>query len=190
MLFLQRFLSASEVMITEAYPECIVTLDRFNGERRNTDILVLGTAGPYKLAISIEAKADEPFGDQLVGVYYDCRRTVPGSNLPARIAGLSRALFNVDLDPRIRSLAINSCMPRRERSSRPDNTAPTSPFSLFTSLFRIGSATPNSRATRATGKPFSPRLSKMPRSRYTPIASSGLCESPAGAAFLRTCHYI
>ena len=65
---------------------------------------MLGAPGPHKLAISIEAKADEPFGDQLVGVYYDCGRTVPGSNLPARIASLSRALFNVDLDPRIRSL--------------------------------------------------------------------------------------
>jgi hypothetical protein len=74
------------------------------GEQRNTDLVVLGAAGPHKLAISIEAKADEPFGDQLVGVYYDCGRTVPGSNLPARIASLSRALFNVDLDPRIRSL--------------------------------------------------------------------------------------
>ena len=32
------------------------------------------------------------------------RRSVPGSNLPARIASLSRALFNTDLDSRIRSL--------------------------------------------------------------------------------------
>jgi hypothetical protein len=64
----------------------------------------LGSAGPQKLAISVEAKANELFGDQLVGEYYDRRQTVPGSNLPARIDALSQALFNTDLDPRIRSL--------------------------------------------------------------------------------------
>ena len=104
LFFLQQSFPAGAVILTEAYPECIVTLDRFGGEQRNTDLVVLGTTGQKKLAISIEAKADEPFGDQLIGEYYDRRQTVPGSNLPARIDGLSRALFNRDLDSRIRSL--------------------------------------------------------------------------------------
>src|ERR1035438_9215949 len=104
LLFLRRLFPAGEVILTDAYPECIVTLDDFGGEQRNTDLVVLGTAGPQKLAISIEAKADEPLGDQLVGQYYDRRQTVPGSNLPARIDSLSRALFNTDLDSRIRPL--------------------------------------------------------------------------------------
>ena len=104
LLFLHRSFPPGQVILTDAYPECIVALDRFGGEHRNTDLLVVGTAGPQKLAISIEAKADEPFGDQLVGPYYDRRRAVPGSNLPARIDALSRALFNRDLDSGIRSL--------------------------------------------------------------------------------------
>lgn len=102
--YLQRSFPAGEITLTDAYPECIVTLDRFGGEQRNTDLLVFGTVGSQKLAISIEAKADEPFGDQFVGEYYDRRRTVPGSNLPARIDALSRAIFNADLNPKIRSL--------------------------------------------------------------------------------------
>ena len=104
MLFLRQSFPLGEVILTDAYPECIVALDRFGGEHRNTDLVVLGTAGPQKLAISVEAKADEPFGDRLVGEYYDRRRAVPGSNLPARIDALTRALFNRDLDPGIRSL--------------------------------------------------------------------------------------
>jgi hypothetical protein len=104
LLFLRRLFPAGEVVLTDGFPECVVALDDFGGEQRNTDLVVLGTAGPQKLAISVEAKADEPFGDQLVGEYYDRRRTVPGSNLPARIDALSQALFNRNLDPRIRSL--------------------------------------------------------------------------------------
>jgi len=85
-------------------PEELFLFLRFGGEQRNTDLLVVGTAGPQRVAISIEAKADEPFGDQLVGEYYDRRRAVPGSNLPARIDGLCQALFHTDLNPRVRSL--------------------------------------------------------------------------------------
>jgi hypothetical protein len=104
LLFLQRSFPLGDVTLIEAYPECVVALDRFSGEHRNADLVVLGAAMSQKLAISIEAKADEPFADQLVGQYYDRHRTVPGSNLPARIDGLTRALFNTELDVRTRSL--------------------------------------------------------------------------------------
>jgi hypothetical protein len=102
--FLQQSFPGNEISLTLAYPERVVPLDTFGGEHRNTDLLVLGNVGFLKVAISIEAKADEPFGDHLVGEYYDRRRSVPGSNVCARIDGLSRALFNTGLDAQIRSL--------------------------------------------------------------------------------------
>lgn len=102
--FLQKSFPYCGVTLSDAYPECVVPLDHYGGEHRNADLVVLGTAGPQHLVISVEAKADEPFGDQLIGEYYDARRTVAASNVPARIAGLTRALFNTDLDPGIRLL--------------------------------------------------------------------------------------
>jgi hypothetical protein len=104
LLFLLRAFPATDLALTDGYPERIIALDRFGGEQRNTDLLVVGSVGSQKVAISIEAKADEPFGDQLVGEYYDRRRTVPDSNLPARIDSLCQALFHTDLIPRVRSL--------------------------------------------------------------------------------------
>jgi hypothetical protein len=47
----------------EAKPECIIQLDDFQGEHRNCDLVVLCTAGTQRIAINVEAKADEPFGD-------------------------------------------------------------------------------------------------------------------------------
>ena len=43
-----------------------------------------------KLAIGMEAKADDPFGDQLVGEYCDSPSNHSELQLPARIDGLSR----------------------------------------------------------------------------------------------------
>ena len=102
--FLRRSFPTGDLDLTDAYPECVIPLDRFGGEHRNTDLVILGTTGTRKLLVSIEAKADEPFGDHFVGEYYDRRQAVPGSNVPARIAALTRALFNTEPDFRTRSL--------------------------------------------------------------------------------------
>jgi hypothetical protein len=102
--FLRRSFPPGDVVLTDGYPECVIPLDRFRGEKRNADLVVLGTAGSQKLLVSIEAKADEPFGDQLVGEYYYHGRASPCSNVPTRIAALTRAFFNGDPDLRTRSL--------------------------------------------------------------------------------------
>jgi hypothetical protein len=102
--FLQRSFPSQEVHLADAYAEYVVRLDDFKGEQRNADLIVLGGIGSNRVLISIEAKADEPFGDQLVGKYFDSRSAVPRSQVPARIAGLVRAVFNSDLDAEIRRL--------------------------------------------------------------------------------------
>lgn len=55
----------TEIAFDEARPECIIELDDFRGEHRNCDLVVLCKAGMQPIAINIEAKADEPFGDTI-----------------------------------------------------------------------------------------------------------------------------
>src|ERR1035441_5709218 len=42
LLFLRQLFPAEEVILTDAYPECVVALDDFGGEQRNTDLVVFG----------------------------------------------------------------------------------------------------------------------------------------------------
>lgn len=107
-LLLERVFG-TEIVFKEAKPECMIRLDDFDGEHRNCDLVVLCDVGARRLVISVEAKADEPFGD-LIGKYYD-QTSAPGlhgqvsrSNVPARIQALSRALFGRVPDEAIRKL--------------------------------------------------------------------------------------
>ena len=100
-LILERTFRA-EITFVEAKPECIIELDNFQGEHRNCDLVVLCKAGTQLIAINIEAKADEPFGDT-VGDYYD-QKANSQSNVPARIKQLSLALFGRTPDEAIRKL--------------------------------------------------------------------------------------
>jgi hypothetical protein len=93
----------TEMEFDEARPECIIELDDFRGEHRNCDLVVLCRAGKQRIAINIEAKADEPFGDSTVGAYYD-QKLNSSSNVPKRIESLSAALFGKKPDALIRSL--------------------------------------------------------------------------------------
>lgn len=90
------------ITFDEAKPECVVKLDEFAGEHRNCDLVVLGNAGATRMVISVEAKADEPFGD-VIGDYYD-KKTGSASNVPSRIRQLSKALFGKEPDEPIRKL--------------------------------------------------------------------------------------
>src|ERR1700684_819869 len=74
----------------------------FQGEHRNCDLVALCSTGARRIAINIEAKADEPFGDT-IGMYYDRKVNSP-SNAPARIRQLSLALFGRLPDEMIRKL--------------------------------------------------------------------------------------
>jgi hypothetical protein len=93
----------TEIAFDEAEPECIIELDDFAGEHRNCDLVVLCKAGTQLVAINIEAKADEPFGDTTVGDYYDQKADFP-SHVPVRIRQLSLALFGREPDEAIRRL--------------------------------------------------------------------------------------
>jgi hypothetical protein len=81
-----------EIVFDEAKPECIIELDEFVGEHRDCDLVVLCRARTMRLTINIEAKADEPFGDNTVGEYYD-QKLKSQSKVPERIQKLSLSLF-------------------------------------------------------------------------------------------------
>jgi predicted kinase len=92
-----------EITFHEAKPECVIALDDFGGEHRNCDLVVLCGVGMLRMAINVEAKADEPFGDDTIGDYYDGTAD-SRSNVPARIRQLSLALFGRVPDAAIRKL--------------------------------------------------------------------------------------
>lgn len=91
------------IVFEEAEPECIVRLDKFGGEQRNCDLVIRCSSESHRIVISVEAKADEPFGDSCVGEYYD-RTLNTRSNVPKRIEQLSRGLFGREPDSTIRGL--------------------------------------------------------------------------------------
>lgn len=78
------------VDLVVAMPEHKIRLDRFRGETRNADMAAVGHAPAGKISVTIEAKADEPFG-MTIGK----RRAAitPGSNVTRRITGLADALM-------------------------------------------------------------------------------------------------
>jgi hypothetical protein len=79
------------VRLQEGTPEHIIALDDFLGETRNADLVLTGKCASGIVALSIEAKADEPFGDR-IGLYL---RSIsnPRSNVPARIESLRSAIL-------------------------------------------------------------------------------------------------
>ena len=92
-----------EIVFEEATPECTVKLDDFKGETRNCDLVIVGRAGAQRIVISVEAKADEPFGSATVGHYYD-EKVGSSSKVPERIVQLSQAIFGRHPDEVIRGL--------------------------------------------------------------------------------------
>ena len=91
-----------QITFHEAKPECVIELDDFPGENRNCDLVLLLGIG-QRMVVNVEAKADEPFGDDTIGDYYD-RTADSRSNVPARIRQLSSALFGRVPDAAIRRL--------------------------------------------------------------------------------------
>lgn len=78
------------VDLEEAFPEHKIPLDRFPGETRNADMAALGPGGFGRVAVTIEAKADEAFAE-LIGekrAAADSR-----SNVPKRISALAHAVL-------------------------------------------------------------------------------------------------
>jgi len=80
-------------VIEEGIPERKVLLDRFPGEPRNADLVLWGHANEKRLVISIEAKADEPFGPTIEERLASVRKKGVPSNAPQRVTNLCNWVF-------------------------------------------------------------------------------------------------
>jgi hypothetical protein len=78
------------VDFTTAFPEHKIALDKFPGETRNADIALLGHDARGTVAVTIEAKADEPFGSTIAEAV---KGVSARSNLPQRIERLATAVL-------------------------------------------------------------------------------------------------
>lgn len=79
-----------------AFPEHRIPFDSFGGEPRNADLALTGSAAMRRVAITIEAKADEPFGDTVSATLtaaIERRIENPRSNGVRRVESLAQALF-------------------------------------------------------------------------------------------------
>jgi hypothetical protein len=81
-------------VIDEAVPEYQIQLDRFGGEPRNADLLILGRCNDGPGWLTIEAKADEEF--RPVECEYHREKSNSKSNVPKRINNLVQAMFGKD----------------------------------------------------------------------------------------------
>jgi hypothetical protein len=86
-----------------AIPEKTTKLDNFAGEMRNNDLVIYGHAAGGPIVVAIEAKADERFGNDEIGPYFDAKAGST-SNVPRRIEFLCKSVFGRPLDQEIRQL--------------------------------------------------------------------------------------
>jgi hypothetical protein len=81
------------VDLVTLFPEYKIPLDPFRGETRNADLAAIGKARVGKIGVTIEAKADEAFGETIGDTLAKAARVSYKSNIPKRISALSEALF-------------------------------------------------------------------------------------------------
>ncbi|MEK4509693.1 DUF6946 family protein [Paenibacillus sp. FSL K6-2524] len=93
---LERLLDSHQdtkgVIAEIAIPECETKLDAFNGSGRKHDLIVYGKTSVNKILISIEAKADEPFGE-VISNLIKRYSTNPRTKVPERIKQLGLSVF-------------------------------------------------------------------------------------------------
>jgi hypothetical protein len=63
--------SLGAIEMIEGWPEHKITLDSFRGETRNADLAALAKGNDGTVAVTVEAKADEPFGELVSTVLAD-----------------------------------------------------------------------------------------------------------------------
>lgn len=97
----EAILSSSPILgnvaFSDAEPEAIVRFDSFGGEPRNCDLLARAQCVAGTVMVSVEAKADEPFG-KLIGEEYDRAIARPGSRSPERIRMLASAVLRQSVE--------------------------------------------------------------------------------------------
>ncbi len=92
------------ILIEEGYPEFVTPLPE-RGEGRNHDLVLKGKMGKIRTTICVEAKVDEPFGNQTVEDYWNAakkKRESPDSRpsrAPERISALLKLVFGFDAHP-------------------------------------------------------------------------------------------
>lgn len=82
--------------MNEVHPEFKVRFDDARGEPRNADLVAQCTAGAGDFALSVEAKADEPFGQTVADQLHRAATLIAeeaDSDLPGRVTLLIRSLF-------------------------------------------------------------------------------------------------
>jgi hypothetical protein len=85
-------------VLVKAEPECRLHFDQLGGEPRNADLAIEATRNGEPVAIAIEAKADEPYGELVSdALAASIERTLAAghSNGGLRIEQLARALLPV-----------------------------------------------------------------------------------------------
>ena len=82
--------SLGPIEMIEAWPEHKIALDSFRGETRNADLAAIAKGSNGTIALTLEAKADEAFGETVGTVLAGASER---SNVPARIEALARAIF-------------------------------------------------------------------------------------------------
>jgi hypothetical protein len=83
------------VKLCEGEPEACVPFDCFKSPRK-CDLLVHGVCGLGRIAISVEAKADETFGQE-IGDYFWAMQRNPNSKVPERIRRLALAVLGMQV---------------------------------------------------------------------------------------------
>lgn len=102
-LFTLESIFGARLQVLEAWPEKTTPLDDLRGEPRNSDLIMKCELGQKVIVVSVEAKADEPFGDRLIGELFD-EKSNTRSGIPVRISRLCRAMFGCELSEDLRQL--------------------------------------------------------------------------------------
>jgi hypothetical protein len=71
---IDRVVDLRGTVLDRAHPEYPVPFDDLKGEPRNTDLVAVGRADRGSIAVSVEAKANEEFGDLIADVLMDGAR--------------------------------------------------------------------------------------------------------------------
>ncbi len=87
-----------DLRLLEGRPEFVTRLP-MPGEGRNHDLYIRADSAGGPIAICVEAKADEAFGDTLEDTIAKARKSSPGTRMPTRARRLIQILAGVEADP-------------------------------------------------------------------------------------------
>ena len=88
---LESHADLSGIALQHGTPEQPLRLDDFRGETRNADLVLYGRADAGTALITVEAKADESFGDLVERRL--AKVSKPHSRVPERVSRIARLLF-------------------------------------------------------------------------------------------------